>query len=55
MRLLWAWRTTSQKSDGYSQACYATTVNHERAMLRQLQEQGAGFLLIVKPQASPKE
>ena len=30
------WRTAAQKSDGYSQACYATDENHERAVLRQL-------------------
>ena len=32
----WTWRTASQKPDGYSQACYATTGNHERAVLKQL-------------------
>jgi hypothetical protein len=32
----WAWRTASQKPDGYSQACYATGDNHEWAVLRQL-------------------
>ena len=30
------WRTASQKPDGYSQACYATGENHERAVLKQL-------------------
>jgi hypothetical protein len=34
--LPWVWRTASQKPDGYSQACYATGENHERAVLRQL-------------------
>ena len=30
------WPTARQKPDGYSQACYATRENHERAVLRQL-------------------
>jgi hypothetical protein len=34
--LPWAWRTASQKPDGYSQACYATGETHERAVFRQL-------------------
>jgi hypothetical protein len=34
--LPWGWRTASQKPAGYSQACYATGENHERAVLRQL-------------------
>lgn len=30
------WPTTTQKPEGYSQACYATGENHERAVLREL-------------------
>jgi predicted transposase YbfD/YdcC len=36
IRLLWAWRTASQKPDGCSKACCATGENHERAVLREL-------------------
>ncbi len=52
---LLAWRTTTQMPVSYSQACYASTANHERAVLRELQEQGGDVLLTMKPQASPKE
>ena len=29
------WPTASQEPDGYSQACFATGENHERAVLKQ--------------------
>ena len=32
----WEWPTASQNPEGYSQACYATGENHERAVLRHL-------------------